>query len=781
MTIDLSRTSFYGDADQRLTGPKGEQGDMGPQGPAGPPGDGTADASFSPADPYARQTVGESLGKQTLAGFPMGTFATAQATQVPVVVQRIQTAFYSSPVYAGGAAYVRAASQPSHPGRLQTSDGSWWELAERSVTPQMFGAIGNGDVANIVADTYGCQAALDFSGAKGIPIICPESVYMIDGYKGARPSWTNGVWAHGGLIVPAGAVLRGAGRGKTIFRAAIANWRCILRVREGSTSIRHLTVDGNRANYVPILHGTTSANFGSVRGEGIIYEGGNTAGLQIDVQDVEVMNTGHYGIGVQNVKVTRANIFNTHFRNIGGDCIDVKWYSAPDFDKNLIIDTVYSDGCGYYFLGTGADGDDDSATNSNQTVVDVGGKCVVRNVHCVGIDSDPLSYGNSVVRLRAKLTSQSRMNAAGSTVDGVYVYSSKPAGTGGNSQRRIVGVQVNCGNVAVSNVYVENCFYGVRVVDSGEDVPFHVSLNNITARNCRGAAGDGMGISVSNNCRRVTGDNLHALECDIGFSLGGRDGSYTNVILTENTLGLSTSDALLQYNTLLGVQYSGNDTNTNAVYTPAASAMFNRSISMTGPRQVWQNVVSMANDSNWTGEDQWLGGLKFIKGDESGTPGEAFRLGARATGTSGGGFEMTVSFNGSLPLRVGASAAIFTVPSRFTGVNQLWSTFEASKNDDAWSGEGIWIGGHKWLSSDTSGTGGEVVRLGARATGASGSAFELGLQVHGTLQLRVRSNQYLLNPASVGVYADDAAAAAAGVQIGGIYETSAGYLKLRRT
>jgi len=35
---DLSQTSFYGDEDQRLAGPKGDKGDTGPQGPAGPPG-----------------------------------------------------------------------------------------------------------------------------------------------------------------------------------------------------------------------------------------------------------------------------------------------------------------------------------------------------------------------------------------------------------------------------------------------------------------------------------------------------------------------------------------------------------------------------------------------------------------------------------------------------------------------------------------------------------------------------------------------------------------------
>lgn len=38
---DLSRTSFYGDEDQRLVGPKGDKGDKGDQGPPGPAGPST--------------------------------------------------------------------------------------------------------------------------------------------------------------------------------------------------------------------------------------------------------------------------------------------------------------------------------------------------------------------------------------------------------------------------------------------------------------------------------------------------------------------------------------------------------------------------------------------------------------------------------------------------------------------------------------------------------------------------------------------------------------------
>jgi hypothetical protein len=68
----------------------------------------------------------------------------------------------------GAGLYRRVVSEPSHPGKVQSADGGWWELAEARVTPFQFGAFGNasGAVGNGADDTAAIQAMLDYVAAK---------------------------------------------------------------------------------------------------------------------------------------------------------------------------------------------------------------------------------------------------------------------------------------------------------------------------------------------------------------------------------------------------------------------------------------------------------------------------------------------------------------------------------------------------------------------------------------------------------------------------------------
>ena len=84
--------------------------------------------------------------------------ASAQTCSVPSAVSSITTAGYAVAGDHGGANYTRALSEPTHEGKLQTADGSWWSLSERSVTPNMFGAIGDGTTD----DGSSIQDALEF-------------------------------------------------------------------------------------------------------------------------------------------------------------------------------------------------------------------------------------------------------------------------------------------------------------------------------------------------------------------------------------------------------------------------------------------------------------------------------------------------------------------------------------------------------------------------------------------------------------------------------------------
>lgn len=58
--------------------------------------------------------------------------------------QVLKTFGYSSAGDGGGALYKKVVSEPSHAGKLRSADGVWWELAEQVLSPQMFGAKGDG-------------------------------------------------------------------------------------------------------------------------------------------------------------------------------------------------------------------------------------------------------------------------------------------------------------------------------------------------------------------------------------------------------------------------------------------------------------------------------------------------------------------------------------------------------------------------------------------------------------------------------------------------------------
>lgn len=77
----------------------------------------------------------------------------------------VRTAGFAGPGDEGGALYKRSGTQPVHAGRFQSADGSWWELAEAVVRPQMFGAKGDANPDNNAAgtnDSNAIQNALNY-------------------------------------------------------------------------------------------------------------------------------------------------------------------------------------------------------------------------------------------------------------------------------------------------------------------------------------------------------------------------------------------------------------------------------------------------------------------------------------------------------------------------------------------------------------------------------------------------------------------------------------------
>ncbi len=75
----------------------------------------------------------------------------------------------------GGAEYKRIDAAPTHVGKFQDTAGQWWELHELHVTPEMFGAVGDG----ATHDTDAVNAAITFVDSQGgdVRLVSP------DGYK----------------------------------------------------------------------------------------------------------------------------------------------------------------------------------------------------------------------------------------------------------------------------------------------------------------------------------------------------------------------------------------------------------------------------------------------------------------------------------------------------------------------------------------------------------------------------------------------------------------------
>lgn len=73
--------------------------------------------------------------------------AVAMAANIPAPVSYIRTHGYAAAGDGGGAVYKRVAT-PAVPKawHFQSGDGAWWELAEKRVTPEMFGAFANDGV-----------------------------------------------------------------------------------------------------------------------------------------------------------------------------------------------------------------------------------------------------------------------------------------------------------------------------------------------------------------------------------------------------------------------------------------------------------------------------------------------------------------------------------------------------------------------------------------------------------------------------------------------------------
>lgn len=91
------------------------------------------------------------------------TVAAAQAANIDVQVNFIFLGGHTTAGDRGAALYKRVVSEPTHPGKLTSNDGAFWELSESTVTPEMFGAVGD----KVADDLTAIQNAVTYVQATG--------------------------------------------------------------------------------------------------------------------------------------------------------------------------------------------------------------------------------------------------------------------------------------------------------------------------------------------------------------------------------------------------------------------------------------------------------------------------------------------------------------------------------------------------------------------------------------------------------------------------------------
>lgn len=682
-----------------------------------------------------------------LKGFPFGAVSAVAAAEVPVSVGFIQTAYHTSPVWGGGATYRRCAvGEDILPGEITSADGARWTLRMPMVSPQMFGAAGVGDVANMAIDTHGCQMAADYYAATGIATQADNSTYIVDGYKGDRETWSAGIWAHGGIVITNGWKVYGNG---ATFKNGADNFRSVIRVRGGDTHFENITIDGDFPNRTEIPYdGSTNANFGVVRGCVLIYEGASSAEKRASIKNVALKNSGGYLFGIENIKAQNVSIENIYFENAGADCLDIKAYSTPDFPKAGNITGVYcGDGCGHNFSAVGEEGG-----RNDQAVLDIGGIFNVSNVLIEGLDSDPGSLGNTGVRFRSLIASENRLGAQGSTLTNAKVVSSKLANEGSETAKRIVGFAVNCSDVSIANVETRGCFYGALVGISGNPSNtdlYDVSIANAVFKDSTGEnisdATAGVGLRVGAAARGFSGSNIHVKGGDHGLRLDGSGGAFSGLLIRDTDLAVRAASNIWRNYSISGLQLVNNVADTDGLSELSDSTgVTAKKHTIVADRQVFADFVSLANDSAWTGDNAWLGGQRYYTREDSHVAGEVGRVGFLASGAAGSGFYYDMAIKGSTILRLREDKASFLKDVSIEGGRQLWTTYQSSANDSGWSGDNAWLGGQRYYTADTS-TPGEVIRVGALATGAAGSDFIYAIRHSDQIIADFRSDRMHIN------------------------------------
>ncbi|WP_367888912.1 hypothetical protein [Brucella sp. 09RB8471] len=129
---------------------------------------GDAEAVQAAAEAAADRAEEAAAVAEAAAGGLLSNFSSrseVEVTIIPTLVSFLRTAGYYAAGDGGGALYKRSASEPIHAGKVQSSDGAWWELSETRPNVLMFGT----DRSGVTESTQAFLEASTFSNSAYVP------------------------------------------------------------------------------------------------------------------------------------------------------------------------------------------------------------------------------------------------------------------------------------------------------------------------------------------------------------------------------------------------------------------------------------------------------------------------------------------------------------------------------------------------------------------------------------------------------------------------------------
>lgn len=478
--------------------------------------------------------------------------------------------------------------------------------------------------------------------AKKVSTLLPAGLFLVNGDTGPLESYDQNV--RGGLPLNNGFFkLKGSGRGRTIIRNKVDNWRSVISSRGCDYfELAHLTIDGDWPNRTPVTLGAPGPTTDSIRGEGIIFWAGLQTLRKAHLYDLEIINTGHYGMGLQNCSIEEFLGEGLWFENIGGDAIDTKPGVDGTWPKDgLIFDGVFIDG-----HGRNPDAPD------NQAGLDIRGYTHASNIYVREMERNASHTQIQGIRFNSRIDGEGgRGGAKRSTLTSFGVTSKRTPGVGNISTDKTVGLMIAESDVSATNGTIDNCLFGVAVsVTEGTDPNVErVNLSNINVLRARGTAGVGRGYDIGSTARYSNFLALTATDCDWGADWRGSHNAVFGYKATNCDLGFNTTEAVAANNTFVGFNFASNTLDLPAGLTLPDGGSFNDGIQIVRDRRGQLRFISTANDSNWlSGDARILHEILFESRDTTGAAaGIRGALRARMSGNTGGATNMELTASGT--------------------------------------------------------------------------------------------------------------------------------------